>query len=138
MYIDIVLKVGFSENTKTHMGQIENGTMYDGDFVKARLMIIKIFMYITLLFLYWKWGWSFRGAHTEKFTLARLASNFEFKLASAILHSLKKCLIWVNYPSFTLAWLARDFELNVTNENLHSSWWYCDAYVHTWVYLKFD
>ena len=58
-----------------------------------------------------------KGAHKEKFTLARLASNFKFTLASAILHSPARCLMRIYFPNFTLARLATDFEFTLASEN---------------------
>ena len=45
-------------------------------------------------------------AHKEKFTLARLAISYEFILATAILHSPARCIMWIYFPNFTLTRLA--------------------------------
>ena len=71
-----------------------------------------------------------KSAHKDNFSLANLSSEFEFTLASAILHRPVGCRIRVYISNFTLAKLGSDFKFTLANEILQSLWRHGDGYVH--------
>ena len=61
--------------------------------------------------------YTFRGAHKEKLTLARVASNFETALANTCLYSPVRYLMYDNVHNSILARVASDIKFTLANEN---------------------